>query len=175
MIPAAARDDAADTVASVLHYGGPATVAVVQDDTGGDLAHLADGRRVHVRQARGPARGVGGSLWAKLAETYAWALAELDPAIVMKLDADALMTGPGLGDLAAARFAADPALGMLGSYAIGPDGGERDWRPAAIAIRAQAGLRGCGSRPSGAARARCSRRRGGTATRTASTCSARRA
>lgn len=141
VIPAALRDDAADTAASVLAYGGDHTSVVVVDDTGGALAHLA-GERVHVRPALPGKPGVGGALWAKLADAYGWALDTLEPDIVMKLDADALMIGPGLAEAAGARFAADPALGMLGSYAVGPDGGRRDWSPAAVAIRAEAGWRG---------------------------------
>jgi hypothetical protein len=82
-------------------------------------------------------------------ECYAfrWALSNLDLDYVLRLDSDALLLGPGLDVVAAERFAAEPGLGVLGSYRLGQDGGTRDFGPAARAVRSEAGLPGLVLRP----------------------------
>lgn len=145
VMPVGPNDDAHDTVVSVLRYTDPAVVVLV-DDSGGaiDLSSAAaQSPAVDVLPAPPDAEGAYGGLWVKLAAGYRRAL-ELCPDldVLLRLDADALIIGPGIAEAAAARFAADPSVGLLGSYRTGPDGGPRDFGPAVRVLRAEMGLRG---------------------------------
>lgn len=143
VLPAGPDDDAADTLASVLAYCEPPRSVVVVDDAGGRHAHLADAaREVFVVPAPAGAAGTRGGLYAKLAVGYRFALERLPFEVLLRLDADALVIGPGLARAAAARFAAEPEVGLLGAYRLGPDGGERVFTPAARLLAAESGLRG---------------------------------
>lgn len=148
VIPAGPRDDVADTLASVLHYTAPPRLVVVVDDTGRDVGATLEATSPDVAVVRAPGRAAGshGGLWVKIAAGYRFALAHLDVDVLLRLDADALVIGAGIAEIAAARFASDQRLGLLGSYRYGPDGGTRDWSPAADALRSECGLRGI-SRP----------------------------
>ena len=90
-----------------------------------------------------PARsGTKGGLWVKEAAAYRWALERFQPGLLLRLDADALILGPGIEAAAEQAFARDPRVGLLGSYRTGPDGGVRDFSPVADRLRVEAGLRG---------------------------------
>jgi len=141
VIPAGPRDDAADTLRSVLRWVERPAIVVVVDDTGGGLAGLG-GPPVHVVPAPDGAPGGQGGLWVKLAAGMRYALDHADFDLLLRLDADALVLGPGLAGLAAERFAAEPRTGLLGSYRIGPDGAARDWSPARRVLTAECGVRG---------------------------------
>ncbi|GAA3227959.1 hypothetical protein [Actinocorallia longicatena] len=143
VIPAGPRDDVVDTVHSVLHYLTDPAAVVVVDDTRGlrDLSSLP-ALGVEIVPAPGNARGGQGGLFVKLAAGFRHALDLGGFDLLLRLDADALVIGPGLEKAAAERFAAAPGVGMLGSYRIGPDGGRRDWTPAATSVRAESGPRG---------------------------------
>jgi hypothetical protein len=97
---------------------------------------------VAVVAAPAGAPGGHGGLFVKLAAGYRFAREHLPFQVLLRLDADALVIGPGIAELAAARFEADPGLGLLGSYRLGPDGGRRSFAPAAAALRAESGWRG---------------------------------
>lgn len=143
VVPAGPGDDVEDTLRSVLHYAGAPRSVIVVDDTGGGCAGLeALSPDVHVIPAPAGAVGAQGGLWVKLAAGYRHALAVASFDVLLRLDADALVIGPGLEDLARARFAAEPGLGMLGSYRHDMTGAVRDWSPAARALGAACGLRG---------------------------------
>jgi hypothetical protein len=143
VIPAGPGDDAPDTLASVLAYCEPPRAVVVVDDAGGRHAALADAARgVHVLPAPAGAPGSRGGLYAKLAAGYRFALERLPFDVLLRLDADAVVIGPGLARAAAARFAADPGIGLLGAYRVGPDGGRREFAPVARLLAAETGLRG---------------------------------
>jgi hypothetical protein len=140
-------DDLLDTLDSVLRYTDSDRVIVIMDDvsrTGQTLpdltaispdivvfrppAHLPDGRFT--------------GLWVKLAATYHWLLERYEPGLVLRLDTDALLLGPGIETIADRAFAADPGLGVLGSYRVGPDGAQRDFSWLAHQLRVTAGVRG---------------------------------
>lgn len=146
VIPCGPRDDLLDTLDSVLRYTDPSRLVVVVDDTRGRGADLAAARlrsddvRVILAPA-GPA-GVYGGLWLKLAAGYRHVLERCTPELVLRLDADALLLGCGLEDAATARFAADPQLGLLGSYRVGPDGDHRDFTPVVRRLARETGLLG---------------------------------
>jgi len=144
VIPAGPRDDVADTLASVLHHTAPPRLVVIVDDTGRDVGTVLEATSPDVKVVRAPPRAAGshGGLWVKIAAGYRYALAAFDFDVLLRLDADALVIGDGIAESAARRFAADPRLGLLGSYRRGPDGGTRDWSPAAAALRSECSLRG---------------------------------
>ena len=148
VIPAGPRDDLVDTLDSVLRYVDRPRLIVVVDDTGrrhraatlvpGDVA----GDEIAVVAADPSAPGGLGGLWVKLCQGFR-VVQEAGPwDVVLRMDADALLIGPGLAAMAADRFADDHGIGVLGSFRVGPDGRRRDWRPAAKRLRSETGLRG---------------------------------
>ena len=147
IIPAGPRDDIVDTLDSVVRYTDPASrVIVVVDDTKG-----AHGDRDHIASLSPdiavidpvPARpGTDGGLWVKVAAAYRWLLERYQPALIMRLDADALFLGRGIEAAAEAAFGQDPQVGLLGSYRVGPTGAPRDFAPVARELRAEIGLPG---------------------------------
>jgi len=143
IIPAGPRDDILDTLASVRQYTDSSRVIVVIDDTSGahgDLAALSPGVTVLPPAAARP--GTWGGLWIKVAAAYRWVLERYRPGLILRLDADALMLGPGLETVAEEAFARLPQAGLLGSYRTGPDGGPRDFSPVARQLRAETGPAG---------------------------------
>jgi hypothetical protein len=140
VVPAGPRDDAADTLRSVLCYTDPELVVVI-DDTHGRGIGLED-PRVVVFTLSGSPPGPFGGLWVKLATAYRYAVEHADFDILLRLDTDALILGRGIAEAAAERFARDSRVGALGAYRVGPDGGKRDWTPARKMVRAELGLRG---------------------------------
>jgi hypothetical protein len=147
IVPAGPRDDALDTLASVVRYTSPSRIIIVIDDRsglaskGGQIRSLSNDIVV-IPAVAGVPGGAFGGLWVKLAAGYRWLLERYRPGIVLRLDTDALLIGPGLETAAEQAFAARPEVGLLGAYRIGPDGGSRDNSWAAQQIRAEAGLRG---------------------------------
>lgn len=140
VIPAGARDDAADTLRSVLRYTEPELVVVIDDTRGRGIGLSHPKVAVIPPQATRP--GPFGGLFVKLGAAFRYAVEQADFDVLLRLDADALLLGPGIAEAAMARFARDPAVGALGSYRIGPDGRVRDWTPARKMIQAELGLQG---------------------------------
>jgi hypothetical protein len=148
VVPAGPRDDIFDTLDSVVRYTDPSRLILVVDDTGTLQADRSVARLralsadIEVIPAPPSQPGLFGKLWVKLSAGYRSVLDGYEPGIVMRLDADALLIGPGLEAEAEHAFASEPDLGLLGSYRVGPDNGPRDFSWAAHRIRAEAGLRG---------------------------------
>jgi len=146
IVPAGPRDDVLDTLASVVRYTEPSRIILVVDDTGtlsGDSRIRSLSTDIAVIPApSGLPPGTQGGLWVKLAAGYRWILERYQPRIVLRLDADALLLGPGLEDAAEQAFARSPEVGLLGSYRIGADGQSRDFSWPARQLRAEAGIRG---------------------------------
>jgi hypothetical protein len=140
VIPAGPKDDAADTIRSVLCYTDPELFLVV-DDTHGRGIGLKDPRVVVFTPPDSPSGPFGG-LWVKLAAAFQHAVEHVDFDVLLRLDTDALVLGPGIAEAAAQRFSSDPAVGALGAYRVGPGGEIRDWTPAGKMVRAELGLRG---------------------------------
>jgi hypothetical protein len=146
IVPAGPRDDVLDTLASVVHYSEPSRIIVVVDDTSNldrSVSRIPD-LRAETAVIPAPPRALGsqGGLWVKLAAGYRWVLDRYQPRMVLRLDADALLIGHGLESTAERVFTSNPAVGLLGSYRIGPDGGLRDSSWAARRLRVETGLRG---------------------------------
>lgn len=147
VIPAGPRDDVADTLDSVRCFVPmPRLVVVVNDAGAPEVDRLADLGEdvVVVAPPPGLPSGTRGGLWRKLAHAYGVVLERDRWDVVLRMDADALLIGPGIEAAAAARFRADPTIGVLGAFRFGPDGGARDWSPAAERLRRELGLRGLG-------------------------------
>jgi hypothetical protein len=145
IVPAGPSDDVIDTISSIVHYAEPSRVIVVVDDTStpGDGKLLCElSEDITVIPAPSGAPGGQGGLWVKLAAGYRWVLERYEPRIILRMDADALLIGRGLGKIAEERFSIAPDVGLLGSYRTGPDGRPRDPSWAAHAISAETGLRG---------------------------------
>jgi hypothetical protein len=145
VIPAGPEDDVLDTLASVVHYTESSRIIVVIDDTSNPdgVTHIRSHRPdTVIIPAPDKAPGTQGGLWVKLATGYRWLLDRYTPEIVLRLDADALLIGHGLELAAKEVFSSDPAVGLLGSYRIGPDGGFRDSSWAAGRLRTETGPRG---------------------------------
>lgn len=146
IMPAAPRDDVADTVKSVLAFTGPSTAVVVVDDTRGESVDMDAVARMSTNITVLPAiagpPGVYGSLWRKVAAAYRFVLEHFSFDMVLRLDADALLIGPGLEEQARRRFATDAGVGMLGSYRTGPDGRPRDFVPTARQLAVETGWPG---------------------------------
>ncbi len=146
IVPAGPSDDVADTLASVIHYTAPSRIVVVVDDTGtlvGGAGPIGGPwPDTVVLPAPCGAPGGHGGLWVKLAAGYRWILDRYEPRIILRLDADALIIGSGLESEAEHAFSRHPAVGMLGSYRIGPDGGVRDASWASRQLRFETGPRG---------------------------------
>lgn len=140
VVPAGPRDDAADTLRSVLCYTDAEQILVIDDTHGRGIG--IDDPRIRVLTPPESPPGPLGGLWAKEAVAYQHAAENIEFDILLRLDTDALVLGPGVAAAAAEQFASDPALGALGAYRIGPDGGMRDWSPGKKMIKAELGLRG---------------------------------
>jgi hypothetical protein len=127
-----------DTLESVFCYSNPELVVVIDDTRGRgiDFSH----ERVVVLPA--VAHGGWGGLWVNLAVGFRYAIEHAQFDVLVRLDTDALLLGPGLAEAAASEFAARPEVGALGAYRFGPDGSTRDWVPARKAIRRETGLLG---------------------------------
>ncbi len=139
IVPAGPRDDVADTMASVIHYTGPSRVVVVVDDTSAAGRIGGPWPDTVTLTAPSGAPGAQGGLWVKLAAGYRWVLNRYEPHLILRLDADALVIGSGLESAAERAFAQNPAVGMLGSYRIGPDGGQREFSWASRRLRIETG------------------------------------
>lgn len=144
VIPAGPADDIGDTVDSVLTFTSPPRVVIVVDDTGRPATRELAGRSPDVRILSSSGRTVGlrGRLWGNVATAIRWAVHHCAFDVLLRMDADAVMLGPGIASSALDRFAADPTVGLLGSSRTGMLGGRRDWSWAAAALGRECGLVG---------------------------------
>lgn len=140
VIPAGAKDDVADTLRSVLHYTNPELIVVV-DDTQGRGIGMQHPKVIEIPSITTTNRGLGG-LWVNLSAAFRYAIEHAEFDLLLRLDADALLLGPGIAEAAGERFERHPGIGALGAYRIGPDGGFRDWTPARRALFTELWLRG---------------------------------
>ena len=83
---------------------------------------------MHVVRSRWPSATVHRQ-YRRFAAVLRDALPRFDFDVFVKLDVDALVTGPGLIDACARRFAAEPDVGILGNVDVDPQGRVcgRDW------------------------------------------------
>lgn len=141
VMPVGPDEDVEDTLESIRAFIDPSRAIVLVDDTGAkELGARAEARPdVHVLPAPLGAEGNRGGLWIKIAAGYSYACARFQFDLILRMDTDALILGPGIEDAAQFRFRQDPGIGLLGSFRIGPDGGARGFAPAAAILRREAG------------------------------------
>ena len=118
-----------DLIESIEAWEGDAAKVLVVEDATPDVRWPDVRARfpgVDVIRARRPTGGPP-RLSPPIALAYRTALERYAFDVVCKLDTDALVTGAGLGDRAAERFAAEPRLGMLGTLDVRADGVPEDY------------------------------------------------
>jgi hypothetical protein len=139
-------EGAFDTLSSALYYLDESRVIVVVDDTGSQSNFGKRARElssdIFMLPAPPHAPGGLGGLWVKIAAGYEWLLNKYEPDVILRLDADALIIGAGIEELATKEFDKDRQVGLLGSYRVCSDGSLRDWSWPARRLRIEAGFRG---------------------------------
>ena len=127
VMPVGPGEDPSDTLESIRAYTDSSRAVVLVDDTGSHAlaASVAGDPDVHVVPAPAGASGGWGGLWVKIAAGHAYACARWRFDLLLRMDTDALLIGPGLEDAALRRFAEAPRIGLLGAYRTGPDGNPR--------------------------------------------------
>ncbi len=113
-----------ELVESITAYDPEGTRIVAVQDATADVrwpAVAARHPRVDVLRCRWPTGGPPRQSPA-LALGLRAVQARYAPSVVVKLDTDALVTGPGLTARAQERFATDPGLGLLGTSGLRADG-----------------------------------------------------
>ena len=149
VMPVGPDDDAVDTIASAQHYLGPSRAILVVDDTGDPSRGAAIdqlGDEVHVIHSSGDPGKTGG-LFLKIGAAYRYALERFNFDVLLRLDADALIIGPRPEEDALTKFAAEPELGLLGSFRVRSDGVTRSMASAAKLLRHEAGWLGIRNPP----------------------------
>jgi hypothetical protein len=112
-----------DTLESVRRYAPEATVVVLADGANDLPRAVAEAQLPGVIFLRSPAISGGPPrLSPSIAWGYRWCLEHLEFDLLLKMDVDALLIGPGLFDALAAVAADRPAAGMIGTPAM-RDGG----------------------------------------------------
>jgi hypothetical protein len=118
-----------ETIASIRRYEGDDVKIVVTDDCTVDCREALVRERwpeVTVLRPRWPA-GSPLRLAPLLTRAYAYALDAFRFDVLCKIDADALVTGPGLTAGAAELFAREPSVGALGTCRTRADGVDEDY------------------------------------------------
>jgi hypothetical protein len=128
-MPVGPDDNGADTIESIFAYCTGSVVILAVDDSKDtqtkSFLESVDPRVI--RLASAGYSGIRGALFCSLAGAYTYALEHYRFDVLLRIDTDALITGPQPEADALAAFAADPSIGMLGSYRYGYDGAPRDF------------------------------------------------
>src|ERR1041385_2318091 len=118
-----------DTLESIdRHVTESHHVIAVDDCTRDHLDETLRGLRSDLTVLRNerPHGGRSG-LYVTLANACRVALDRFSFRVLLKMDTDALMVGPGLVTQAIRAFEANPEAGLLGSYHVRADGERREW------------------------------------------------
>jgi hypothetical protein len=125
--PGVPREYVADTLESVKHYTGPDRHIVLVDDSGTGAVHaLGDmGSDVEI-MVNATTLGPAGGLYLSLSRAYQHVFERYTFDVLLRMDTDALITGPHPEEQAIAYFARNSNVGMLGSYRWTCSGWRRD-------------------------------------------------
>ncbi|WP_119352640.1 glycosyltransferase family 2 protein [Azohydromonas sediminis] len=131
----------ADLLDSLATYLGCSYAVVVADDATTDGSHerLLDAGCWVVRN---PRKLYLEGLHVTLARAFSEAHRLFDAKVILKMDPDALLIGPGLPEVLQAAFAADASIGLLGTFRVDWNGEPRDasfWDERMIRQRADLG------------------------------------
>lgn len=136
--PGTPLDRLEDTLDSVQHwFGSDLELLLAVDDSGEPEIATALARRAPALQCVRTGRagsGLNGGLFDVTCLALRTVLDRSRAPVVLQLDTDALVVGPGSHTEAAAHFATHPGVGMLGSYRWTCTGYRRDFSPATRAI-----------------------------------------
>jgi len=127
-----------DTIESAQHWlGGELAVTVVTDDSGRrDVRTAIDALTgVHRIVTPRPGSGMTGGLYLVTGLSLLACLDVAASAVIMQLDTDALVVGPKPNRDAVDYLAANPRVGLAGSYRVTCTGVERDFGSAQAALR----------------------------------------
>ena len=130
--------EALDTIQSVRHFL-PNSQLVIADDKTDDgtyerLQELA-AATPSIALIRNSKRRGRSLLSVTLGDAFKWALHNLDFDVLLRLDVDALVTGPGL-DADAVQFArTNPAVGIFGRHLMNADGSVKSYAMHTNSIR----------------------------------------
>jgi glycosyltransferase involved in cell wall biosynthesis len=118
-----------DTLQSIDRFvGEPHHVIAVDDCSRDRLDERLRGMRGDITVLRNERKHGGRSgLYVTMANACKHALDRFSFRVFMKMDADALMVGPGLMTQAIRCFEDHPQAGILGSYRVRADGERRSW------------------------------------------------
>ncbi len=119
-----------DTLESIRYYTQTDYKVIIVDDSGSDVGAMLqrDDPTLDVVRTLGR-QGICGGLYLGTSLGFQHALERYDFAVLLRLDSDALIIGPHAEDDAIAFFRDHPEVGLLGSYRLGCDGGQRDFTP----------------------------------------------
>lgn len=135
-----------DTVRSVFEHTRTSSKILIIDDTKDGLDHAAIHRHDEIdferfeRAKRGNA--LYGGLYFNLSASWRVILERYDFDVVLRLDDDAVMIGPGADRDAVEFFAEHPEVGCLGSYRLTCMGDRRDFTPVQRMLRAETSVIG---------------------------------
>jgi hypothetical protein len=139
--PNANVDNTRDTLDSLrCHMASPYHVLIVDNSGKGLGGAVAEGHPATVRRADTPT-GTYGALAYHVATSTQFALQNFSFDVMLRLDDDALMIGPGADDQALEAFRDQPKVGTLGSYRFNCVGVPRDFAPPAQELRNELGIR----------------------------------
>jgi hypothetical protein len=136
LIPAAPRDDVADTLDSVFHFEPAAEVVLIKDY---DDNSKLDPRVTVLPPLPWKRDGLGGLLQKKM-WAFEYILQNSTAEVILSLDADALLIKGGVFPKVAEVFK-DENVGIAGCSRQTPSGHTRDFSPVAKSIRSRGGLR----------------------------------
>lgn len=144
VMPVGPDNNGADTIESIFAYCTSSVVILAVDDSkSGSTAKFL--RTIDRRVVRLPAAdfpGIRGGLFCSLADAYHYAALHYTFDVLLRIDTDALITGPRPEDDALQLLQSDPGIGMLGSYRFGYDGTARDFKIVAQGIFRESSLLG---------------------------------
>ncbi|OWQ88713.1 hypothetical protein CDN99_14570 [Roseateles aquatilis] len=144
VLPVGPDNDGAETIQSLFTYCTSSLIVLAVDDSKlletRHFLETCDPRVIRLPSAGYP--GIRGGLLCSLARAYQYALAHYDFDVLLRIDTDALITGPAPEEDALALFAGKPKAGMLGPYRVGYDGGRRDFGVVADMLRHETGWHG---------------------------------
>lgn len=117
----------ADTILSFIHYIASTYQVIVIDDSGQGLGNeiQRDIPEVEVLYSKKPS-GAWAGLYVSLSGAFSHALEKYNFKLLMKMDTDALVIGPGPEKEAFELFSSDTSLGIAGQYKFDYNGNPWD-------------------------------------------------